>query len=146
MNRRAASFPVLIFLLACASTAVAQQPPPTAPKQASKLLALTGCISANPNQPGGYLLSDSEQGADYRLTGTNVRDYAGQRVEISGTAPKRLQIVGGLYPSPNIAAQGNDPTKVGVAAAGGPGGTSGKPLSEFRVKSIRPVAGSCPAQ
>lgn len=92
------------------------------------------------------MLSDSDQGSDYRLTGTNVRDYAGKRVQVSGVPPKRLQIVGGLYPTPNIAAQGNDPTKVAIAAAGGANGGTPRPLSEFRVRSIRPVPGACPQQ
>jgi hypothetical protein len=49
-----------------------------------------------------------------------------------------------LYPTPNIAAQGNDPTKTAIAAAGGSSAGTGKPLSEFRVRSIRPVPGACP--
>jgi hypothetical protein len=109
------------------------------------MVTLSGCIVANPNQPGGFTLSDPEQATNYRLTGMSVRDYAGHRVEVSGTPPKRLQIVGGLYPSPNIAAQaGSDPTKAAMAAASGPTANNGKPLSEFRVRSVRAIPGPCP--
>lgn len=140
------SLVALSFLaLTEASAATAQQPETKGARPSTNIVTLTGCIIANPNQPGGFLLSDTDQVSRYRLTGTNVRDYAGKRVQVSGSRPKRMQIVGGLYPSPNIAAQGgSDPTKAAMAAASGPNAAGSRPLSEFRVRSVRAISGACP--
>ena len=141
------SLVALSFLVAAATpgTAAARQPAaPAIPKQSGKILTLTGCIIPDPARPGGYTLTDPEQATEYRLTGTDVRDYAGRRVQVSGARPRRLQIVGGLYPSPNLAAQGgSDPTKEAIAAAD-PAATAPKPTIEFRVVSVQPVIGTCP--
>jgi hypothetical protein len=143
---------VFVMLTLVAATyagavAASQQPSKsTKAKDTSQVLTLIGCIAPNPQQPGGYVLSDTEQAASYRLTGTNVREYAGRRVQLSGIAPKRLRIVGGLYPSPNVAAQGGaiDPVKAAMAAASGPASGGTAPLSEFRVRSVREISGTCP--
>ncbi|MQA31328.1 MAG: hypothetical protein GEU82_16085 [Luteitalea sp.] len=145
---------VLLLSLAAAASvaaasvaATAQKPPAGKPAKGSGLITLIGCVSANPSQPGGFLLSESNQVSQYKLTGTSVRDFAGQRVQISGEPPRRLRIVGGLYPSPNVAAQGgHDPVKAAIAAAtpsNTPGGTA---MQELRVKSVRAVSGACPEQ
>ena len=107
------------------------------------MLTLVGCVTADPNHPGAFTLSDTEEGTQYRLTGTSVSDFAGRRVQVSGPTPKRLRIVGGLYPSPNVAAQGGDPVKAAMAATE-PNAMGIKPLSEFNVKSVRSVSGTCP--
>jgi hypothetical protein len=142
----------LSFAVAATSVAAAQQPPAAAAKagkgssKSSNLVALVGCVSPNPNQPGGFMLSEADQPSQYKLTGSSVRDYAGKRVEIMGEAPKRLRVVGGLYPTPNAAAQGGrDPVKDAMAAAtpaNTPGGSAALP--EFKVKSVQVVAGACP--
>jgi hypothetical protein len=139
---------VLLLIVSMAGVLAAEQKPaPTKPARAASTVTLTGCISANPNQPGGFTLSDTDNLSSYRLTGTNVRDFSGQRVQVSGVTPKRWQIAGGLYPSPNIAAQGgSDPVKAAMAAAGDSNAAGGKPLSEFRVRSIRAIPGTCPEQ
>jgi hypothetical protein len=78
-----------------------------------------------------------------------MKKYAGRRVEIVGgvVSSPRLKIVGGLLPSPNAAAQAGamDPSQAAIAGgAGGAGsGTGNVELPEFRVKTVRPVAGSC---
>jgi hypothetical protein len=137
---------ILTLMTATSGVAASQEPSkPTKTKQASNLLTLVGCIAPNPQQPGGYVLSDTEQATSYRLTGTNVREYAGRRVQLSGVAPKRLRIVGGLYPSPNMAAQGGlDPVKAAMAAADGSATRGAAPLSEFQVRSVREITGECP--
>ena len=83
----------------------------------------------------------------YRLTGTDVRDYIGRRVQIvGGVQSKRFTIVGGLTPNANVAAQAGamDPARAATAAAGGAAGPGSVELPEFRVKSVRPVSGGCP--
>jgi hypothetical protein len=61
----------------------------------------------------------------YRLTGTNMGSWAGQRV----------QIVGVIIP----AATGPS----GSTGANGTPGT-GQMLTEFRVQSVQPIDGTCP--
>jgi hypothetical protein len=142
----------LSFIVAATGVAAMPQQPGTAStKQSAKPLTLSGCISASPNETGLFTLSDTKQGnrqgTKYKLVGTDVREYVGQHVEVSGVAPRRMQIVGGLYPSANIAAQAGaiDPNQAAIAAASGPA-AGGRPLVEFRVKSVRAIPGACPEQ
>jgi hypothetical protein len=145
---------VLALSFIVAATSVAARPPQSATastKQPAKPLTLSGCISASPNETGLFTLSDTKQGnrqgTKYKLVGTDVREYVGQHVEVSGVAPRRMQIVGGLYPSANIAAQAGaiDPNQAAIAAASGPA-AGARPLVEFRVKSVRAIPGACPEQ
>ena len=103
-----------------------------------------GCIVASPTIKNAFTLDD--EGQTYVLKGLDVRDLVGQRVEVIGAASKRLRIVGGLYPSPNVAAQagGMDPTKAAMAAQSGPTSQSARPAVEFNVKSVRVLPGTCP--
>jgi hypothetical protein len=140
--------PTLVLWLAVASAGAAAQTQPAAKQgKGSNLITLVGCVSPNPNQPGGFMLSESDPLSQYKLTGTNMRDFAGKRVSLSGEPPKRLKIIGGLYPSPNIAAQGgDDPVKAAMAAATPPNAPGGTAMPELRVRSVRVVTGDCPAQ
>jgi hypothetical protein len=139
---------VLALSLIVATTGVAatQQPPATATsKQPPKPLTLSGCVSASPKENGVFTLSDAKEGTTYRLVGSDdVREFVGQHVQVAGSAPRRVQIVGGLYPSPNVAAQAGaiDPGQAAVAAASEPAAGT-RPL-EFRVKSVRATPGVCP--
>jgi hypothetical protein len=113
----------------------------------NKVITLSGCVVRGETTPGQYTLEDKTAGGLYRLTGTDVRDYLGRRVQIVGGVPsKRLTIVGGLTPNPNVAAQAGamDPVRAAMAAAGGAAGPGSVDLPEFRVKSVRPVSGGCP--
>jgi hypothetical protein len=114
-------------------------------KAAPKVITLSGCVERTGSTPGQYTLSEGKGGAVYKLTGTDVRDYVGRRVEIIGQAPRRFTIAGGLTPSANIAAQAGamDPTRAAVASAGGSAGPGTVNLPEFRVKSVRPISGAC---
>jgi hypothetical protein len=121
----------------------AQDKPPTAPK----VITLSGCVVRGETAPAQYTLEDETAGTTYRLTGTDVRDYIGQRVQVLGGLPsRRLTIKGGLTPNPNVAAQAGDmdPTRAAMAGAGGAAGPGTVELPEFRVKSVRPVSGECP--
>jgi hypothetical protein len=81
------------------------------------------------------------------LIGKGIRRYAGQQVEIVSGPNKRLTIKGGLYPSPNVAAQGGGIDAAQAAIARQPGGTAsgtgGVDLPEFRVARVRAAGGSC---
>jgi len=146
LTRRVAS--VCALALLSAGTLSAQDKKDKPAKPAPKVLTLSGCVIRGEKTPGQYTLEDKEAGATYRLTGTDVRDYIGRRVQIVGGAPssRRLTIVGGLTPNPNVAAQAGDmdPSRAANAAAGGAAGPGTVQLPEFRVKSVRPVSGACP--
>jgi hypothetical protein len=134
---------VVLVLLA----ALPQQPPATSKSNKPTTIALVGCVSGKPNAAGEFTFVEARTGSEYRLTGKGVRKYAGERVElIGGPRGKGLSIRGGLWPSPNVAAQGAaiDPAQAAVASQ--PGGGSlgtGAPLPEFNVKQVRGVEGGC---
>jgi hypothetical protein len=112
-----------------------------------KVISLSGCVVRDENTPTQYTIEDKEAGQKYRLTGTDVRDYLGRRVQVVGGVPsKRLVIVGGLTPNANVAAQAGDmdPARAAMAGAGGAAGPGTFQLPEFKVKSVRPVSGGCP--
>lgn len=141
------------FLASAVTAAVAQQAPSSkTPKATPALLAVSGCISAAPDARSVFTLAD--KGETYRLTGTNVREYVGKHVEILGTPAKRVRVVGGLYPSPNAAAQAGavDATKAAVASESGATNAAANPPSppnqpvEFTVKSVRVTPGGCPGR
>jgi hypothetical protein len=120
---------------------------PAKPEAAPKVLSLSGCVVRGEAVPNQYTIEDKEAGS-YRLTGTDLRDYIGRRVQLVGGVPnsKRLKIVGGLTPNANVAAQAGDmdPSRAAVASAGGSAGPGVVELPEFKVKSVRPVSGGCP--
>ncbi len=133
-------------LIAAAEIAVgaSQQREPSKP--APKPITLSGCVQRGESGPDQFTLSEKKGGQIYRLTGTDLRDYVGRRVQIvGGLASKRFRVVGGLTPSPNAAAQAGaqDPARAATAAAGGSAGPGKVELPEFRVKSVRPITGSC---
>jgi len=107
---------------------------------------LTGCV-AKGNGPREYTVTDEENGT-YRVTGSGIDRYVGRRVEIAGRPDtSRLKVVGGLYPTPNVAAQAGsmDPVRAFMAAMpGGPAGATGDvALPTFKVKSVRTLGGGC---
>jgi hypothetical protein len=87
------------IVLAAAQEREAAKAPP-------KPITLTGCVQRGESAPGEYTLAEKKDSQIYRLTGTDLRDYVGRRVQIvGGVASNRFRIVGGLKPSPNAAAQ-----------------------------------------
>lgn len=131
----ASVFAVIALAAASAQSSGAAQKPST--------VTVDGCVAVNPSARNSFTLDDD--GQMFLLKGLSVKDYVGKHVEVMGVTSKRLRIVGGLYPSPNIAAQNNDPTKAAMAAHSGPTSQSGRPMIEFEVKSVRVLPGSCPA-
>ena len=125
------------------SAAQKREQPPKAP---AKPITLTGCVEHTETGGDQFTLSEKKGSQTYRLTGTDLREYVGRRVQlVGGVAPRRLRVAGGLTPSPNAAAQAGaiDPARAATAAAGGVAGPGTVELPEFRVKGVRPVTGSC---
>lgn len=109
-------------------------------------LRLTGCVSPKPAKGGDYTFTDAG-GGSYRLTGKDIKKYAGKKVEVVESASKSFGVKGGLYPSPNVAAQAGalDPVQSAIATQPGSGantGTGGS-LPEFRAGRVRTVEGTC---
>ena len=137
---------VFVSTLATAAQKSDTQKESKPPKPPSSI-TLTGCVQRGESAPDQFTLSDKEDGSTYHLTGTDVRQYIGRRVQIVGdVASRRFRIVGGLTPNANVAAQAGamDPVRAATAAAGGAAGPGTVALPEFKVKSVRPVSGSCP--
>lgn len=112
----------------------------------SRTATLTGCVEkgATPTQ----LTIDDPLNGRYEVSGSDIGKYLGRRVQVAGTrGSTRFRIKGGLWPSPNVAAQagGIDPGKAAVAAQpGGPAaGTGNIDLPTFKVKSIRTLDAAC---
>ena len=115
-------------------------------KPKNEVITLSGCVERAEGSPAQYTIEDATSGVKYRLTGTNVRDFVGRPVLIvGGAASRKLVIVGGLTPNPNVAAQAGamDPARAAVAAQGGSAGPGTVELPEFKVKSVRPGSGGC---
>ena len=132
-------------LLAAIPPALAQQSESKNTPQ-SNIVTLSGCVINDPVQRNIYTLTEENDPTVYRLTGTNVRKFVGQRVEVSGVMSKRPVIVGGLYPTPNVAAQAGaiDPARAAVEQMIAGSNAMGRAALDFRVKSVRPVPGACP--
>jgi len=109
-------------------------------------IELTGCVSGQPT-PNGTFTLDAKDGGRYRLTGKRIEKYAGKMVAVVSGPNKRLAVSGGLWPSPNTAAQAGalDPAQESISrqpggvAKGGPGAE----LPELHVVRIRTVDGAC---
>jgi hypothetical protein len=137
------------LMIVCTGTLfAAQSGTPPKKEDPSKPITLSGCVSRDTAAPNQFTLSDETGAPTYHLTGMDVRQYFGQRVELVGGVPSRrkLSIVGGLQPSANVAAQAGDmdPSRAATAAAGGSAGPGTVQLPEFKVKSVRPASGNCP--
>src|SRR4030095_6667948 len=106
--------------VALASTAlVSAQQPATGTSQSKKptTITMSGCVQKSEPPDGGYTFFDGT--TLFRLTGVDVRDFVGRRVEVTGGDNRRLKIVGGLWPSANVAAQAGDMDPARAGAKGG---------------------------
>jgi hypothetical protein len=99
-------------------------------------ITITGCIEADAGRSERFTISDRKTGTTYRLSGPTVRAYLWRNV----------RIVGGLVPTPNIAAQAGDidETRAAMAHQGAnrPSTADMQPV-EFQVKQLRALAGPC---
>jgi hypothetical protein len=139
------------FVLLAAASVAAQQPTASpsssdkTDKNTPKTVTLSGCVVKGKGQPNQFTLDDDQNGK-YQLSGNQIGRYLGQRVEIAGTTDtSRLKIKGGLWPTPNVAAQGGDPVRAAIASqpGGGSAGTGDADLPSFRVKSVKTLEGGC---
>ena len=135
--------PLLVLAIASAGgQAPADPPKPPSP------MTLSGCVATDRGPQTPVTFADGDSGDRYRLTGRNLKKYAGQRVEIVGLPgkPSKLAVKGGLYPSPNVAAQAGalDPAKAAIAMQpGSPETGIGAELPEIRVSRVKVLEGSC---
>src|SRR5579884_3113543 len=142
--------PVIATLLAASAALAAAQTTSTEKPPKTKRLTLVGCVAADETNNGQLTFVDEKDGTEYRLSGTDARDYVGKRVQIVGaTNPNKVHVRGGLVPGPNVAAQAGaiDPTKAAMAAQGanrGTGPAEAAELPEFKVNALKGVKGSCP--
>lgn len=115
-------------------------------EQAPRTLTLTGCVEKG-GTPNQLTLLDPVNGR-YEVSGSDIKKYLGRRVQVAGTpGSTRFRVKGGLWPTPNVAAQAGaiDPATAAVAAQpGGPSsGTGEVDLPTFKVKSIRTLDQRC---
>ena len=132
----------VLFATVCASAVAAQKDPPTKPP---KSITLSGCVERSETKPSEFTLTDPQAKKTYQLTGKDLREYVGRRVQVDGgLVVKGVKIAGGLQPNANIAAQAGalDPSRAAVQAATTPRGTPGTDVEEFRIKTIRST-GAC---
>jgi hypothetical protein len=129
------------LLIASAGAVVAQEQTKTT------TVELTGCVSLAPNATGQFAFTDGASGGTYRLSGKDIKKYAGQRVRLVGDPnSKRPRFRFGLWPSPNVAAQAGalDPAQESIARqTGGAASTPDASFPELRVIRMRGVEGSC---
>ena len=138
---------LVVALSTAIASAYAQAPPPqnSKPAKPAKNITLSGCVEPDAGGRDQMKLTD-KSGKVYRLSGINVREYLGRPVQLDGgIVIKGLQIKGGLSPNPNVAAQAGamDPGRAAVATATSNSTTGNVDVQEFRVKAVRPAAGSC---
>ena len=133
-----------------AGTAGAQTAAPikdSAKDAAAKEVRLNGCIARDKGAPGQFTFQDNETSTKFRITGKNLKEFVGHRVEIVGGPPgKKVTFRTGLTPSPNTAARASalDPSDLAIANLGGAADGTGKPpLPELRVVGLKTVDGGC---
>jgi hypothetical protein len=141
-----------LLLAGATATLAAQASPHTSSSKADKKdrnkpVTMSGCVTRDTAGVGQFTFTDSVDGTQYRLSGRNVDKYSGMSVQIVGIVDtRRLKIVGGLLPSPNIAAQAGaiDPGKAAVAAlGGGTTGTGNVELPTLKVTRVGLGQGEC---
>ena len=135
-----------VFFATITSGLVAQSTSDKKPPAPPRPISLTGCVEKG-DTPYQYTIADELNGK-YEVSGSDIKKYLGQRVQVAGTAGStRFRVKGGLWPTPNVAAQAGDidPAKAAIAAqpGGGAAGTGEVALPTFKVKSIRTLDSSC---
>jgi hypothetical protein len=144
---RALCTAVIAAALSIAPAAQQKAPPDTARKDAaSKVVTLSGCVEKG-TMPNQFTMNDDSNGR-YVVSGSGIQKYLGRRVQVAGTpGSTRFVVKGGLWPTPNVAAQAGaiDPAKAAVAAqpGGGASGTGDVDLPTLKVRSVRTIDGGC---
>ena len=137
----------IVAVLSTAGSAASQQVSGSAQRQATATMSLTGCVSATPGPSGQFEFVDAGTGSTYRLTGREVRKFAGQRMQIVvGSSTNAMTIRGGLWPSPNVVAQAGalDSAQAAVASRERTNvAANGGAVTELRVVDMRGLSGAC---
>jgi hypothetical protein len=130
---------VALNLASLAALSALQQPPSKNPT----IIMMSGCVQKSETAPRQFTLVDPT--GIYRLTGMDVREYLGRRVQIVGGPPRKLKISGGLRPTPNVAGQAGamDPARAAMAAHDAASVKGTGPEIELRVRSVTQIGGSC---
>jgi hypothetical protein len=124
----------ILPVLAAAVLLAQAQPSTPAPKtDPNAPVTMSGCVTrdyTDAKNPTAYTFIDDTSGSRYRLAAKNVSvaRYSGMSVYVVGIVDhKRLNVVGGLLPSPNVAAQAGsiDVAQAAVAALPGSAATTG---------------------
>ena len=144
--RRALCIVALAVALPLAPAAQEKPSSSTKKEGSPKVLTLSGCVQKG-TTPNQFTLDDDVNGR-YQVSGSSIDKYVGRRVEVAGTpGPTKFKIKGGLWPTPNIAAQGGniDPVPAAIAAqpGGGARGTGDVDLPSLKVRSVRAIDGGC---
>jgi hypothetical protein len=132
---------MIVFAASLLVTSLASAQEPAAKKPTT--LTLSGCVQKSEVSPNQFTLADGNE--IYRLRGMDVREFLGRRVQVVGGTPRRLKIVGGLKPSPNVAGQAGamDPGRAAIAAHDNATINGTGTEIELRVRSIKALDGSC---
>jgi hypothetical protein len=138
---------LLAMGLAISASARAQTPPKDTDPKSRTSLEFTGCVSDQPSQSGTFTFPDAQTGGQFRLTGKKMQKYAGKTVSIVSGSNKGVAISGGLWPSPNVAAQAGaiDPAQASIARQPGGAASGAAPtnLPELKVVRVRNVGAAC---
>jgi hypothetical protein len=140
--------PALLALVAAVAAASPQATPSSKAKnEANKPVTMNGCVAREASGAKEFTFTESSSGFRYRLSGQDVSKFVDQPLEIVGIVDTtRLRVKGGLYPTPNVAAQAGamDPGKAHVATLGGGTTGSGTPeLPTFKVAQVKAAQGEC---
>ena len=142
MSNAVVAAAVVVLLLAPVSSAAPAQKASTPPP-----VTMTGCVSSKPDAAGRYTFAAADGLSRYQLTGRRLARFAGQRVELVGGRADGggIAIRGGLA-GPLAGARGAaiDPSQESVRRQPGGGGAGvGPSYPEFKVSSVKTVAGTC---
>jgi hypothetical protein len=138
------------LLLAQAQPAEPAKAEPAKKVDPNAPVTMSGCVSrdyTDSKNASAYTFI-SDEGGRYRVSGKSVSKYSGMSVQVVGVIDtKRVKVVGGLWPTPNVAGQaGNiDPGKAAIAAmpGGGATGTGNVDLPVLNVTKLSLGAGEC---
>ena len=141
-----------ITLLAALLLGQSAQATPPAPKpDPNAPVTLNGCVTrdyTDGKNANAYTFVDNTDGSRYRVSGNSVSRFSGMSVQVVGIVDTRkLKIVGGLWPSANVAGQAGaiDPGKAAIAAmpGGGSSGTGHVDLPLLKITRIGLGQGEC---
>ena len=100
---------ILPVLAAAVLLAQAQPSTPEKKTDPNAPVTMTGCVSrdyTDSKNANAYTFIDNTDGSRYRLAGKGVSKYSGMTVQVVGVVnTKKLNVTGGFWPSPNVAAQ-----------------------------------------